>query len=141
MDVISRADAKNHGFIRYFTGKPCIKGHISERYVTNGACINCVNFENPQFMKINVRTFPDKAYFLFRLLNAVNVARDPLYPEQGTSKPRKPVAGTYEFSFRCHPLDIPAVNRLVMTVNSAGPEVAQAIRQRVFAAFRPDSDS
>jgi hypothetical protein len=26
---------------RYFTGKPCHKGHISERYVTSGTCIDC----------------------------------------------------------------------------------------------------
>lgn len=26
---------------RYFTGKPCKRGHIAERHVTGGACVEC----------------------------------------------------------------------------------------------------
>lgn len=29
------------GDIRYNTGKPCIHGHRSERYVTSGQCVKC----------------------------------------------------------------------------------------------------
>lgn len=41
MEVISRADAKKLGLRRYFTGEPCRHGHLSERYVACGRCVEC----------------------------------------------------------------------------------------------------
>lgn len=41
MQVISRADAKALGQDWYFTGKPCIKGHLSKRQTSNGVCHEC----------------------------------------------------------------------------------------------------
>jgi len=42
MDIISRADAHAAGKLRYFTGIPCRNGHLAERYVTQGACVDCL---------------------------------------------------------------------------------------------------
>jgi hypothetical protein len=42
MKVISRLDAKNIGAKRYFTGNPCPKGHICERFVSNTDCVECI---------------------------------------------------------------------------------------------------
>lgn len=39
--VISRSDARRLGKTRYFTGKPCKRGHVSERDVLNLTCIIC----------------------------------------------------------------------------------------------------
>jgi 5-methylcytosine-specific restriction endonuclease McrA len=39
--VVSRADAKAAGLMRFFTGKPCKHGHLSERMTCNGACYAC----------------------------------------------------------------------------------------------------
>lgn len=36
-----RRDAMLKGLIRCFTGKPCIRGHVVERYVGNGDCVEC----------------------------------------------------------------------------------------------------
>lgn len=41
MTPISRKDAQAKGLPKYFTGKPCRRGHIAERYVA-GACCECV---------------------------------------------------------------------------------------------------
>jgi hypothetical protein len=42
--IITRAQAKEQGLKRYFTGKPCIKGgHISERHTPKGNCIACMS--------------------------------------------------------------------------------------------------
>ena len=41
MDTITRKEAKSKGLNKYFTGKPCTQGHVSVRYVVNGACIAC----------------------------------------------------------------------------------------------------
>lgn len=42
---MSRAEAKAAGLKRYFTGKPCPKGHVAERYV-NGTCYECIKITN-----------------------------------------------------------------------------------------------
>ncbi len=41
MEIISRAEALSRGLIRFFTGRPCIRGHLSERNVVNRSCIAC----------------------------------------------------------------------------------------------------
>ena len=38
---ISRTDARAQGLSRYFTGKPCKRGHIAERILASGTCIEC----------------------------------------------------------------------------------------------------
>jgi hypothetical protein len=42
MRTISRAAAQQRGLKRYFTGRPCIHGHISERWVSTKGCRQCV---------------------------------------------------------------------------------------------------
>jgi 5-methylcytosine-specific restriction endonuclease McrA len=39
--LISRSEALAQGATRYFTGKPCKFGHVSERQVTNLNCCDC----------------------------------------------------------------------------------------------------
>lgn len=41
MKVINRAKAKRLKLKRFFTGKPCIQGHISERWTLAGGCVAC----------------------------------------------------------------------------------------------------
>jgi len=41
MEIISRKDAKFHGLNKYFTGIPCKRGHIVERYTSNYKCPLC----------------------------------------------------------------------------------------------------
>jgi len=41
MKVISRKDAKAKGMKRYFTGKSCIRKHVSERFTCNKTCVSC----------------------------------------------------------------------------------------------------
>jgi 5-methylcytosine-specific restriction endonuclease McrA len=41
MKVVSRKGARAAGQKHYFTGKPCFRGHVSERTVSSGNCIEC----------------------------------------------------------------------------------------------------
>jgi hypothetical protein len=43
MDIIARQQAREQKLKRYFTGKPCRNGHLSERYVSTGQCKQCVD--------------------------------------------------------------------------------------------------
>lgn len=38
---LNRAQAREKGLARYFTGLLCKSGHVAERRVTNGACLEC----------------------------------------------------------------------------------------------------
>lgn len=42
MNLISMIDARSAGLKVFFTGKPCVRGHIAERYVSNGSCYDCL---------------------------------------------------------------------------------------------------
>lgn len=41
IEIISRKEAKERGLNRYFTGKPCKRGHITERQVSDRCCCEC----------------------------------------------------------------------------------------------------
>ena len=41
MEPKSKQDAKRDGDTYYFTGKPCLRGHVSIRYVSSGNCLDC----------------------------------------------------------------------------------------------------
>jgi len=51
--IISRAEAKEQGLKRYFTGKPCKHGHVSERRVSKSDCIECKKKYNKRFYEAN----------------------------------------------------------------------------------------
>lgn len=48
MNIISRAEAKALGLKRYFTGKPCKNGHISEWQVASYQCCECSRIKNSE---------------------------------------------------------------------------------------------
>lgn len=39
--IVTRAEARAAGGLRYFTGKPCKSGHLEERNVSSGICLGC----------------------------------------------------------------------------------------------------
>lgn len=41
MNIKSRKQAKLDGDKRYFTGKSCVNGHVTERSVSSGGCLEC----------------------------------------------------------------------------------------------------
>jgi len=46
LEVISYTEAKKRGLKHYFTGEACPYGHVSERAVNNGACVECARIAN-----------------------------------------------------------------------------------------------
>lgn len=45
IEIISVSEARARGLKRYFTGKPCPKGHVAERRTSNRACCECARIE------------------------------------------------------------------------------------------------
>ena len=50
--VISRKEAKAKGLKKYFTGRPCKRGHVAEYYVT-GPCVICSAARTKAFVAAN----------------------------------------------------------------------------------------
>lgn len=48
VDISPRKQAKLGKQTTYFTGKPCINGHIDKRYTVNGKCSECARLEAKQ---------------------------------------------------------------------------------------------
>lgn len=46
MNRISSSEARALGLKRYFTGTPCKNGHLSDRQVSNGTCLECMRMKN-----------------------------------------------------------------------------------------------
>jgi hypothetical protein len=42
-EKVTRGVAVSEGLPRYFTGVPCVNGHVSERYTANKTCCECAN--------------------------------------------------------------------------------------------------
>lgn len=42
MELVSKSFAIENALSRYFTGRPCPKGHVMERWTCNGQCIECM---------------------------------------------------------------------------------------------------
>lgn len=58
MKTLSRAEAKQRGLSRYYTGKPCIKGHVEQRLVSNGRCAKCLSMSTAARIKERYHTDP-----------------------------------------------------------------------------------
>jgi len=41
MEKITRQEAKERKLPRYFSGIPCKRGHVCERYTSSGLCVEC----------------------------------------------------------------------------------------------------
>lgn len=41
MNPISKKAAREQGLVHYFTGRPCKRGHIGKRFVSDGSCQTC----------------------------------------------------------------------------------------------------
>lgn len=69
--IISQEQAKLLGLLKFYTGKPCRKGHLSERYANGtGICVQCVRAWKDKY--------PEKKY------NAHKVYRQK-YPQKMSS--------------------------------------------------------
>lgn len=62
---ISLIQAKKKGLKRYFTGKPCIKNHISERFVASRTCSSCQKDRTKEWKQENKKHLRiyEKGYF------------------------------------------------------------------------------
>jgi 5-methylcytosine-specific restriction endonuclease McrA len=66
--IVTRAEAKNAGLSKYFTGKPCTKGHIAERRTESCSCVECQNLIVAKYREKN-RELVNERTRVWRALN------------------------------------------------------------------------
>jgi hypothetical protein len=54
MTATTPSEAKRAGIVRYFTGTPCLRGHISERMASNHRCIECLHADKVEWNRANL---------------------------------------------------------------------------------------
>ena len=81
-ELVTRKDAIAKELPRYFTGKSCSKGHISERYTSNKTCCDCGNTTANKAKSKN----PDKYYESNRIWRQNNPDKSAEYTQRYTSK-------------------------------------------------------
>lgn len=62
MKIISKIEAKSQDLKRYYTGEPCKRGHVSERKISSGDCIECVNLKSRVKCATDEQREKDKLY-------------------------------------------------------------------------------
>jgi hypothetical protein len=54
MNIVSREAARERGLAKFCTGVPCSHGHLAERYVTSGKCVDCNSRICRQYREANI---------------------------------------------------------------------------------------
>ena len=83
--MISRKNAETSGLSFFFTGTPCVHGHLSRRSVSNGKCCECVQIRNKAASK-TISPEENRARYLHGR-EAVLEARKALRRARGLLKP------------------------------------------------------
>lgn len=79
---MKRSEAKALGLTRYFTGKPCPRGHIEERMTSSGRCHRCTHEDK---MARRVRN-PEEHKEYMAKWHAENAEKERAYREENTDK-------------------------------------------------------
>lgn len=72
----TRKEARAKGETRYYTGRPCINGHVAERMVANGTCVTCLRATNNEWIRLNpekLKLGDKRRTSRYRLRNAVAI--------------------------------------------------------------------
>jgi 5-methylcytosine-specific restriction endonuclease McrA len=51
--IVTRKEALAQGLIHYYSGVPCVRGHITVRFVNNGTCRECIRIRSVKELESN----------------------------------------------------------------------------------------
>lgn len=123
----SRAEALNMGVAKYFTGRPCLRGHVADRYALNSGCVECMRRNNiavrektnaepdprrdslEELAQVGMRLFHEDVPKFSELAVAMALARFPALTRADVVRktPATGVAaGTGFYPYRAHPDDV-----------------------------------
>lgn len=56
--IISRKDAHERGLRFFFTGEPCVHGHMAQRYTSTNGCVECLRRFKPRLNPLSKDKVP-----------------------------------------------------------------------------------
>ena len=90
MQIITRKEAKAAGSTKYFTGKPCSYGHVSQRNTASGMCCQCASEQAKAKRRARGLKGPHRPdNFRQRIVAATSLPRRVFTPAYFTGKPCK----------------------------------------------------
>lgn len=81
MKILTWREAHDRKLNKYFTGVPCRKGHKAYRYVSSGACSECISGYGQKrklganYQRLEFILHPEDAIHVRTYVNAVQFAR------------------------------------------------------------------
>ena len=85
LKILSRDDAFAQNLTKYYTGRPCGRGHDTFRYVRTGACVDCIRLYSRNYryrfkldetdITVKLRNSADIP-LLMEFVNKLNIARE-----------------------------------------------------------------
>jgi len=90
MKIILRSEAIISGQKRFFTGEPCIRGHVAERTISSGVCLKCSAEKSASYRKKD----PEKA----RAIDAASRLKHAVQRREDNKKWREENAKTLKVS-------------------------------------------
>ncbi len=88
MQIISRTQAASLGLKRYYTGQPCVHGHLDERMVSNWRCIKCLKAHRLVYLRERRRLRPGSYAEADRRHNAKHSAYKVAWKKEWRKKQR-----------------------------------------------------
>lgn len=76
MNLVSREIAARTALKRYYTGRPCRRGHDSERYTSTGNCCECSARPVGMFIRMSVEVHQGDRLNVEAYVNALRMARN-----------------------------------------------------------------
>jgi hypothetical protein len=119
--LTTRREAADAGLKRYYTGRPCKRGHDCQRFTTTGVCVQCAAGYAKSFSTRITENMAARAVgnFIYKLHPDDHVAA--LAYCQGLDLQRGRVPSAPPAPSAAQPVDIDAVRRKVFGPNTAPP--------------------
>lgn len=86
MNIISRQEAKEQGLTHYFTGIPCIHGHLSRRRVKDRNCAKCEIAKIERFKLAHPEKFKAKKRATYERNRHKHLAQKRVYRQTNRAK-------------------------------------------------------
>lgn len=150
--ISNRRDALSAGVKHYFTGRPCIHGHLAMRYAVSGSCSGCTAASNAaaryvfntvpnarreavaRLHQIRVRLHHEDKPVVFDTISAVTLQRHPaLLPSDVTGKGRglTPFDGCAIYILAVDPVDVPMVRTMENALHAKRAPDMNKIREQI----------
>ena len=65
-ETITIQQAKEQGLSRFYTGQPCSRGHLAERLVSTGCCVECTKIHRMRWRKDNAEKIKKQCFEYYR---------------------------------------------------------------------------